>query len=430
MSRKIGFWAVFAIVTGSQIGSGVFMLPSSLAPYGIFGLFGYLISGCGALALCFVFASLCKKLPYTGGPHVYVQHAFGSTMGFFSGWTYWVISWVSTTTVIITCVGCLSPFFVNCGKEFYLFLEIILLIFITILNLRGVKIAGNAELLLTLLKFISLIALPVVALFYFDRQNLVIDQEIILSQSNTNILSKVILLTMWGFIGVETATTPADSVSNPSVTIPRAIILGTLSVSLLYVLNFVGIVGSLPGAILMHSKAPYVDVAQHVLGGNWHLLISVITSIVCIGTLNAWVLTSGQIALGLSQDGLMPKIFGKKNNVDAPVVALIVSSVSIIPLLFFTSSKTFSQQILAMVDISVTAFLFVYLICCVSFLKLLFQEKNNQIGSYVLGFIALIFCGWIIYETPINTLLLSCLFTLSGVPIYLFWYRKSCAPKL
>ena len=429
MSRKIGFWAVFAIVTGSQIGSGVFMLPSSLAPYGIFGLFGYLISGCGALSLCFVFASLCKRLPYTGGPHVYVQHAFGSIAGFFSGWTYWVISWVSTTTVIITCVGCLSPFFVNCGKEFYLLLEIILLVAITLLNLRGVKIAGNAELLLTLLKFVSLIVLPVIALFYFDRQNLLIDQKITLSQSNVNILSKVILLTLWGFIGVETATAPAESVSNPSVTIPRAIILGTLSVALLYILNFVGIVGSLPGAVLMHSKAPYVDVAQYVLGGNWHLLISVITSIVCIGTLNAWVLTSGQIALGLSKDGLMPKIFGKKNTFDAPVVALIVSSISIVPLLFFTSTKSFSQQILVMVDISVTAFLFVYLICCISFLKLLIQEKTKKASEYFFGIVALIFCGWVIYETPINTLLSSCLFILSGVPVYFFWYCKKTCTK-
>ncbi len=423
-SSKIGFWSVFAIVTGSQIGSGVFMLPSSLAPYGIFGLFGYLISGCGALALCFVFASLCKRLPFTGGPHVYVQHAFGPTLGFFSGWTYWVISWVSTTAVVVTSIGCLSPFFVNSSKEFYLLLEIILLISITLLNLRGVKMAGNAEFFLTVLKFIPLILLPAVALFYFDRHNLVIAQEITLSQSNINILAKVTLLTLWGFIGLETATTPADSVDNPSVTIPRAIILGTLSVSLLYILNFIGVIGVLPGAILMQSKAPYVAVAQQVFGGNWHLLISIITAIVCIGTLNAWVLTSGQIALGLSQDGLMPKTFSKKNRFDAPVTALIFSSIGIMPLLVSTSTKSFSQQILAIIDISVTAFLFVYLICCISFLKLLIQEKHKQISSYFFTAIAVMFCGWIIYETSINVLLWSFLFTLSGVPVYLFWYRR------
>ncbi len=74
MSNKIGFWAVFAFVTGSQIGSGVFMLPANLAGYGIFSLVGWAISGVGAIALCLVFASLCAKFPETGGPHTYVKH--------------------------------------------------------------------------------------------------------------------------------------------------------------------------------------------------------------------------------------------------------------------------------------------------------------------------------------------------------------------
>ena len=86
-SNKIGFWAVFSIVTGSQIGSGVFTLPPCLAPYGVLGLFGCLLAGLGAMALCYVFASLCSRLPKTGGPHVYVQHAFGPKIAFFSGWT-------------------------------------------------------------------------------------------------------------------------------------------------------------------------------------------------------------------------------------------------------------------------------------------------------------------------------------------------------
>ena len=429
MTRKIGFWAVFAIVTGSQIGSGVFSLPISLAPYGFFGLFGWLISGCGAIALCFVFASLCARLPHTGGPHVYVQHAFGPTLAFFSGWTYWVISWVSTSVVIITSIGYLSPFFAGNSKETYLFLEIILLFSITLLNLRGVRIAGNAEFFLAVLKFIPLIILPVVALFSFEQQNFVVDQKITLTNSYINILGKVTLLTLWAFIGLEAATTPAGAVSNPSTTIPRAIILGTLSVLLLYILNFVGVMGVIPGSELIHSKAPYVDVTQRIFGGNWHLLVSVIASIICIGTLNAWVLTSGQIALGLATDGLMPKFFGKKNSFDAPVWALIISSTLIVPLLVFTCSQSFAQQIMSIIDLSVIAFLFVYLMCCISFLKLLVKEKNNKISSYVLGGIATMFCSWIIYETSINTLLKASLFILSGVPVYLFWYRRKAVSK-
>lgn len=430
-SNKIGFWAVFAIVTGSQIGSGVFTLPSCLAPYGIFGLFGCLLAGLGAMALCIVFASLCARLPHTGGPHVYVQHVFGPKLAFFTGWTYWIISWISTTVVIVTSVGYLSPFlsglfggniiFINNSQEIYLLLEIALLFLIILLNLKGIKVAGNAEFVLTILKFIPLIILPVIALCYFNKHNFIIDEEVV-NLSNANMLGKVTLFALWGFIGLETATTPADSVINPSVTIPRAIIFGTLSVALLYILNFVGIVGLIPGSKLMYSSAPYVDAAQYMFKGNWHLLISIIASVVCVGTLNAWVLTSGQIALGLSQDGLMPKFFGVKNKADAPVFGIIVSCAGILPLLVLTYSKSFSQQIAMIIDISVVAFLFVYFICVLSFLKLLIKEKNRSIWIYLVAIVAFLFCGWVIFETPVKTLLLSSLFTVSGVPMYLFWY--------
>ncbi|MFT4327493.1 MAG: amino acid permease, partial [Wolbachia pipientis] len=113
MSNKIGFLAIFALVISSQIGSGIFMLPISLAPYGAYSLISWVISGFGAISLALVFASLCAKFPETGGPHIYVKHAFGSTAAFFVGWTYWVSSWVSSTAVTIASIGYLAPLFHN-----------------------------------------------------------------------------------------------------------------------------------------------------------------------------------------------------------------------------------------------------------------------------------------------------------------------------
>ena len=149
MSKKMGFWSVFAIVTGSQIGSGVFMLPASLAPYGKFSIYGWLISAIGAICLSLVFSGLCQRFPRTGGPHAYAKAMFGYTAAFFTGWTYWVISWVSTTAVIIASISYLSPFIGSPSPFVYLLLELVLLISITYLNLKGVKAAGKAEFVLT-----------------------------------------------------------------------------------------------------------------------------------------------------------------------------------------------------------------------------------------------------------------------------------------
>jgi Gamma-aminobutyrate permease and related permeases len=166
VSNKIGFWAVFALVISSQIGSGVFMLPISLAPYGAYSLISWMISGAGAVSLALVFATLCAKFPETGGPHVYVKHTFGPAAAFFVGWTYWVISWVSTTALIVVGVGYLTPFFHEDIKSMRLFLELLLFTIITLINLRGIATAGHVEFLLTVVKVAVLLAIPVAALFF------------------------------------------------------------------------------------------------------------------------------------------------------------------------------------------------------------------------------------------------------------------------
>ncbi|OIO59324.1 MAG: amino acid permease [Verrucomicrobia bacterium CG_4_9_14_3_um_filter_43_20] len=422
--NKIGFWAVFALVTGSQIGTGVFMLPASLAPYGGYSLAGWVISGCGAVVLALVFGLLCARFPQTGGPHVYVSQAFGPVAAFFTGWTYWVISWVSTTAVVVTAIGSLSPFLGGLSSTYYLLLEIVLLFTITVLNLKGVKTAGGAEIFLTLLKFVPLLIIPLAALAFFDAGNMVVEPQVA-SLPMSTLLGQVALLTLWGFIGVESATAPAGAVENASKTIPRAIIMGTICVALLYLINSVGIMGLIPGGELVHSKAPYVDAVQRMFGGNWHFGIAIIASIVCIGTLNAWMLTSGQIVLGLAQDGLMPKFFGKRNENDAPVVGIIVSCLGITPLLVLTANESIAQQVTAIIDFSVTAFLFVYLACAVALLRVLFRERGKYFLLQVfLGSVAVSYCGWVIYETSVKTLLIASFFVVSGVPVYLMWYKR------
>ncbi|RZI46751.1 APC family permease [Candidatus Finniella inopinata] len=423
MSRKIGFWSVFALVTGSQIGSGVFTLPALLAPYGAFSMAGWVIAGAGAVALALVFGGLCSQFPRTGGPHVYAQQAFGADAAFFTGWTYWVISWVSTTAVIVASIGYLSPLIGNQSAEVNLLLEIALLLAITGLNLKGVQAAGHAEFLLTLLKFGILLVIPIVALTHFNPNNLVMMPEMS-AQSTPQLLSQVALLTLWGFIGLESATAPAGCVKDACKTIPRAIIFGTLCVAALYIINSVGIMGLIPAAELAQSKAPYVDAAERIFGGGWHLVISIMASIACIGTLNAWMLASGQVALGLAEDGLLPRFFGRKNIHEAPHNGLLTSCVGIIPLLVLTCSHSLNHQITAIIDFSVVAFLFVYLMCGLAHVKVLRKQACCSVYKWVYTCVAIGFCLWVLYETPLKTLIIASLFVISGVPAYALWYKR------
>lgn len=424
MLQKLGFWSVFGLVTGSQIGTAVLMLPANLAPFGIYSVIGWIISSCGAIVLALLFAILCARFPRTGGPHVYVKKAFGDSTAFFTGWTYWVISWVSTSTVVITAIGYLSPLIGTQDSSVYLILEILLLSVVMALNLKGIGVAGRIEILLALLKFIPLAIIPVAALMQFNASNFVLDQKVS-SLTTSQILGQVVLLTFWGFIGVEAATAQAESVTNPSKTIPKAIIIGTFCVVILYLINSIGIIGLVPREDLMRSNAPYVDATQIIFGGEWHLFVSMIASVICIGTLNAWVLTSGQIALGLAQDKLLPTLFGRKNKNDSPVWGVVISCIGILPLLIITANSDLSKQITEIIDFSVIAFLFVYLACSVSFLKLLLvKPKETALYEWLIACGSIVFCLWIIYETPLKVLMIASAFVFSGVPMYFFVYKK------
>jgi len=424
VNKKIGLLAVTSLVVGSQIGSGILLLPASLASFGGIGVSTWFITATGALLLAFVFARLCAKIPKTGGPHNYIEAAFGHTPAFFSAWTYWLISWISTTAVIIAIVGYLHPIFGNAEPQTNLMLELIILLFITILNILGVRTAAWMEFVFSSLKVLPLIIVPLAGLAFINMDHFVPFNPT--GESPLTALNAAALLTLWGFIGVESATTPAGSVENASKTIPKAIIAGTSLVAIIYILNTFVIMGVIPPAHLSHSKAPFADAAAIIFGGNWYILISIAAAIVCLGTLNAWVLTSGQIALGAANDGHLPKIFKLKNKFNAPITSLLISSLGMVPFLILTLDVNLINQVNKIIDISVTAFLFVYVMSTLSYIKLFWKDPVRNAIDYralIIGVSALVFCGWALWSSGLKTVGLALIITLTGVPIYL-WRRK------
>ena len=421
--KKIGFWSVTSLVVGSQIGSGILLLPASLAPFGAIGLASWAITGTGALCLALIFARLCAANPKPGGPHTYVEAAFGSKTAFYAAWTYWVISWMSSAAVLIAIVGYLSPFLGAMDPLSNLLLEIAILLLLTWLNLMGVRAAGRVEFVFTLFKILPLLIIPCVGLWHLHPEHFRPFNPTM--QTPLSALNAAALLTLWGFIGLESATAPTESVFNPAKTIPKAIVAGTAIVALVNIVNSFVMMGIMPMDTLAHSKAPFAAAAGLLFGGNWSLIISVIAAIVCLGTLNAWVLTSGQIALGAAYDQHFPKFFLRKNQCGAPVWSLMISSLGVIPLLILTMDVDLINQVNAVIDISVTAFLFVYLLCALSYFKLFLTRRSIFVDKKgcIVGMTALVFCLWALWSSGLKMVSLAGLITLSGVPIY-YWQRK------
>jgi APA family basic amino acid/polyamine antiporter len=417
-----------AIVFGSQIGSGIFVLPASLAPYGIYSIWGWIAAGIAAILLAFVFADLCSRYPHTGGPHAYILEIFGKIPAFFLGWGYWLVSWISSTVVIISCVAYLHPL-IDTGLSPLgsLLLELVLLTTIVAVNCRSVELAGHFEFILMFIKFIPFAIVPLLVFGEFDIANFEIARQNA-ALSPFELMVNVVSLCIWGFIGVECGTTPAGMVKNPSKTIPRAIILGTCAVAIIYIVNSAAVMGVIPGKILATSEAPFIDAITVVVGDNpliWKTL-SLIASMICVGTLNAWILASAQVSLGLAQDQLLPDFFAKKNKAGAPYASILVSFVGMVPILILTKDENLAKQIRDIIDISVKAFIVVYAACSLAFLKISLVER--KIWKCLVGILAILFCLLLLMDSDVKSAIIVSVFFLSGIFILPF-LKNSCGKQ-
>ncbi len=419
--KKIGFWEVLALVLGAQVGSGILILPTELAPFGLYTIIGCFVACIGAMSLAFIFSDLCNRFPKTGGPAVYANEAFGRTASFFTGWTYWLVSWISTSIVVIACAGYLSPFIDHLGPDAYIIAELIVLFAVTAINCISVELSGKLELALTVLKFIPLIVIPLFAIPKFNIGNFSLAQEFH-NVCPLSIISSCTLIAFWGFIGVECATAPAGAVKNPKKNIPLAIVFGTLCAAILYLVNCLGIMGAIPNEILARSHAPFIDFAESTyLGQTAKVIISIVGFIICLGTLNAWTLASGQIALGMANEELLPKYFKIRNKRKSPVFNIIVSSIGIAVILFLTRQSSIAKQLKDIIDFSVISFLFIYFASSISYMKL-FVKENNKIKNTI-GIFACCFCTYVIACSSAHAILVASMFTISGLLLYP-WIKK------
>ena len=180
----------------------------------------------------------------------------------------------------------------------------------------------------------------------------------------------------------------------------------------------------IPFTDLSESQAPYVDAAKVLFGGEWSQAVGVFAALVCLSNLNAWILTSGQIALGLAQDGFLPSLFKKTNQHGAPLWGLISCFFMIASLILLSTDTSLLDQVVQIINISVTAFLYVYLTCCLSLFVLTWGEEKPWFSlEYIVSLCAGMFCVFLIATTSLSINLTALLFVFSGIPVYIYRMR-------
>lgn len=324
---SLGFWMAVALVVGNMIGSGVFLLPASLAAFGGLSLVGWLVSAAGATCLALVFARLARLDPAAGGPYAYTRRAFGDTSGFLVAWGYWISVWCTMAALAVAGVGYLDPFFPTLVRTPILAaaLAIAMVWLLILVNIAGVRRAGQVQLVTTVLKVLPLALVGVGGLFFFAPEHFTITAAS--PRAALGQVTQVVTLTLWAFLGLESATIPAGSIANPERTIPRATLTGTLLAAAIYLVSTVGVMSLVPPSTLADTTAPFADGARILFGNTAASLVALGAAISCFGALNGWTLMVGQLPLAVARDGLFPRVFLRVSPQGTPAAGMLIGAV-------------------------------------------------------------------------------------------------------
>jgi APA family basic amino acid/polyamine antiporter len=323
--RPIGFWIAVALVMGNMIGSGVFLLPASLAAYRGLSLVGWVISAAGSICLALVFAQLAGFRPASGGPYAYTRQAYGDLAGFLVAWGYWISIWTANAALAVAFVGYLDPFIPSVVRNpvAAASLAVGMVWLLTAVNCRGTLGAGRVQLVTTTLKVLPLVLIGIAGTMMFEPSHFSLAG--VEGGIGKGVMATV-TLTLWAFVGLESATVPAGSTADARRTIPRATIVGTLLAAGLYLLSTVGVMSLLDPATLAKSTAPFADAARVLAGDRAAALVAIGAAISCFGALNGWVLVVGQLPMAVAQDGLFPRAFARISGRGTPVFAMVVGA--------------------------------------------------------------------------------------------------------
>jgi APA family basic amino acid/polyamine antiporter len=366
-SRMLGKWMSLAMVVGSMIGSGIYLLPTTLAPYGYNLVIAFLLTGFGTMCLAFAMARLAAVIP--GGPFVYVTEAFGETVAFVTLWSYVISQITGVAAVSVAAAGALGHVYPSVASGPGLIAVALGSIAVLLaVNLRGARSAGALQIVATLIKIVPLIAVVVfVAMHFATGQRIEPLAPTPLGIGPITIAGALMLFSLTGFeAAVVTANVTRDSTS----TVPVATIAGTGFTAIIYLLSTVATLMLLPSALAASSGAPFADAIAPILGSVAGMLVAVIAAISAFGTGNSLLLFSAEISRTLAIARDLPPVFRKANRAGAPVGALLICSAIAALLVLASSSKNFVALYVFITLVSTVAALVLYGMCAAAALKL------------------------------------------------------------
>lgn len=399
-AKKMSVFQLTTMVAANMMGAGIIMLPTKLAEVGTISILSWLITAAGSLILAHIFAQCGMFTRKTGGMGGYAEYSLGRTGHFMANYAYAISLVIANVAIAISAVGYAAVLFNLTLSPIQVSLATIVLLWLAaVLNFGGNANTGRISNITVWGAIIPVCFISIFGWLWFDPamyKTVWNVQQLPFFDA----VSDSIALTLWAFLGFESAAANMDAVENPKKNVPIATFFGTLAVAVIYVLSTNVIAGIVPNADLLNSTAPFGLVYAQMFNEPIGRLVMAMMVISCCGATLCWQFTLSRVFKSSAEVGLFPRVFAKVTQKDVPLRGMFIILAVQTLMALMTTNESLSRQFENLVNLAVVTNVFPYILCCLSVHTLLKQEgatKGTRRNIYVLSVFAIIYSCYAIY---------------------------------
>jgi basic amino acid/polyamine antiporter, APA family len=355
---KMGLWMTSALVIGSIIGSGIFLLPVSLAPLGINAVAGWVVSGLGALAIAYSLARISRD---GTGIQAYIEQSFGPMVAYLVTFSFWCSNCAANAALAIATASAIA--WLDPGLQTTKFIvpaAVTSVLVLALVNARGARTAGGLCVATVLIKILPLLA--VILAVAFHKTSGAMSGRLSAMPVGLAGLGSAVALTLFALTGFENATAPVNKVRDPARNIPLALVGGTAFVALLYLLSSSSVLMLLTEHEIIGSASPFADAITQRWGSSAGLLAIAAIAISAFGGLNGMILGTGELGYSMALRGDLPALFARTRGVNTPVAAQLLGAGFTILLILTNASRATASLFTFVILLSTASVLVLYIV--------------------------------------------------------------------
>lgn len=415
--RKIGLFLATILVANNMIGSGIFLLPATLASVGSVTIIGWVVATISAMLIAVVLGKLGQISPQPGGPAGYATVALGPYMGFQANFIYWICCWIGNIAIAVAAIAYLATFLPALREPMLGSAGVVALIWlVTLVNVYGARFTCQFKMLTLIAGLVPILLVATIGWIYFQPEIFVASWNV-QARPVWDVVPESLVLVFWAFVGLESASVATAVVENPERNVPLATIGGVLLSGCVYIAAFAAIMGLVPASTLAASSAPFADAVRIFMGPVAGALVALMALIKATGTLTGWVLLTAQTGQSSADRGLFPTLFGRTNQHGIPVLNLIVMASIMSVVVFATTSPTIGQQFAKLIETSVILCLLVYLYAFTAIWH--FRRSIANVRFYLTAaIVAATVCAFVIVRAGTLQIVICAAILLVTYPLY------------